>query len=116
MGTFWRVFADDIATPREEIHPAQEKLASVELEAAKLGLHLNSKTTEVMHFMVYGNLPPVSSKVGFRRLKLAGHCVTHPEEEASKLLTNVQCWPQDPYFPFSYLVPHFSEVWKCGKV
>ena len=30
--------------------------------------------------------------------------------------TNVQCWPQDPYFPFSSLVPHFSEVWKCGKV
>ena len=34
----------------------------------------------------YGNLPPVSSKVGFRRLKLAGHCVRHPEEEASKLV------------------------------
>lgn len=50
MGTFWRVFADDIATTTEEIHPAQEKLASVELEAAKLGLHLNSKKTEVMHF------------------------------------------------------------------
>ena len=30
--------------------------------------------------------------------------------------TNVQCWPQDPYFPFSSLVPHFSEVWKCGTV
>ena len=28
--------------------------------------------------------------------------------------TNVQGWPQDPYFPFSFLVPHFSEVWKCG--
>ena len=35
---------------------------------------------------LYGNLPPVSSKVGFRGLILAGHCVTHPEEEASKLL------------------------------
>ena len=34
----------------------------------------------------YGNLPPVSSKVGFRRLKLAGHCVRHPEEEESKLV------------------------------
>ena len=32
------------------------------------------------------NLPPVSSKVGFRRLKLASHCVKHPEEEASKLV------------------------------
>ena len=32
---------------------------------------------------LYGNLPPVSSKVGFRRLKLASHCARHPEEEAS---------------------------------
>ena len=35
---------------------------------------------------LYGNLPPVSSKVGLRRLKLAGHCVRHSEEEASKLV------------------------------
>ena len=27
---------------------------------------------------LYRDLPPVSSKVGFRRLKLAGHCVRHP--------------------------------------
>ena len=33
-----------------------------------------------------------------------------------RVCTNVQRWPQDPYFPFSSLVPHFSEVWKCGKV
>ena len=33
-----------------------------------------------------GNLPPVSSKVGFRGLKLASYCVRHPEEEASKLV------------------------------
>ena len=26
---------------------------------------------------LYGNLPPVSSKVGFTRLKLTGHCVRH---------------------------------------
>ena len=35
---------------------------------------------------LYGNLPPVSSKVRNRRMKLAGHCVRHPEEEASKLV------------------------------
>ena len=28
----------------------------------------------------------MSSKVGFRRLKLAGHCLRHPAEEASKLV------------------------------
>ena len=27
--------------------------------------------------------------------------------------TNVQHWPQDLYFPFSSLVLHFYEVWKC---
>ena len=35
---------------------------------------------------LYGNLPSVSSKVGFRRLKLGSHCATHPQEEASKLV------------------------------
>ena len=35
---------------------------------------------------LYDGLPKVSSKVASRRLKLAGHCVRHPEEEASKLV------------------------------
>ena len=43
-------FADDIAITTTQIHQAQEMLASVELEAVKIGLHLNSKKTEVMHF------------------------------------------------------------------
>ena len=34
-------------------------------------------------------MPPVSSKVGFRRLKLAGHYVRHPREEASKLVLSI---------------------------
>ena len=34
----------------------------------------------------YGNLPPVSSKAGFRGLKVAGHCVRHPEKETFKLV------------------------------
>ena len=35
---------------------------------------------------LYGGLPKVTSKVASRRMKLAGHCVRHPEEEASKLV------------------------------
>ena len=35
---------------------------------------------------LYGNLPPVSSKMGFRKVQLAGRCVRHPKEEASKLV------------------------------
>ena len=42
-------FADDTSTT-EEIHRAQEMLASVKLEAVHIGLHLNSKKTEVKHF------------------------------------------------------------------
>ena len=34
---------------------------------------------------LYGELPPVSSKVAHRRMLIAGHCVRH-EEEASKLV------------------------------
>ena len=42
--------ADNIAVTTEETHQAQEMLASVEIEAAIIGLHLNSKKTEVIHF------------------------------------------------------------------
>ncbi|MCH2405858.1 MAG: hypothetical protein MK200_06655 [Nitrosopumilus sp.] len=36
--------------------------------------------------MLYGNLPKVSDKIRERRLRLAGHCVRHPEEQASNLI------------------------------
>ena len=32
---------------------------------------------------LYGHLPPVSSKIAARHLRLAGHCIRHPEEIAS---------------------------------
>ena len=35
---------------------------------------------------LYGRLPPASSKVASRRLKLAGHCARHLDEVASKLV------------------------------
>ena len=34
---------------------------------------------------LYGKLPKVTSKIAMRRLRLAGHCVRHPEEIASQL-------------------------------
>ena len=34
----------------------------------------------------YGTLPKITIKIRERRLKLAGHCTRHPEEEASKLV------------------------------
>ena len=56
-------FTDDIAITTEEIHQAQEMLASVETEAAKIGLHLNSKKTEVMHFS-QGGVTTIKAKNG----------------------------------------------------
>ena len=35
---------------------------------------------------LYGNLPPVTSKIAARRLRLAGHCIRHPEEIASQFV------------------------------
>ena len=35
---------------------------------------------------LYDGLPKVSTKVATRRMKPAGHCIRHPEEEASKLV------------------------------
>ena len=35
---------------------------------------------------LYGSLPRISTKIRARRLKLAGHCVRHPEEVASNLV------------------------------
>ncbi len=44
------LFADDIALISEEIEQAQELLNRVETEAAKVGLHMNTKKTEVMAY------------------------------------------------------------------
>ncbi len=36
--------------------------------------------------ILYGELPKISSKIRERRMRTAGHCLRHPEEEASKLI------------------------------
>ena len=43
-------FADDIALLSDEIEQAKQLLARVEEEAAKIGLHVNSKKTEHMMY------------------------------------------------------------------
>ena len=40
----------------------------------------------VPNVILYGILPKLSSKIRERRMRLAGHCVRHTEEEASKFL------------------------------
>ena len=35
---------------------------------------------------LYGDLPKVTAKIAMHRLRLAGHCVRHPEEIASQLV------------------------------
>ena len=44
------MFADDIALVSEEIHQAQTFLDRVEVEAGKVGLHINAGKTELMAF------------------------------------------------------------------
>ena len=43
-------FADDIALISEGLAQAQKMLTRVETEAAKIGLHMNAKKTQVMPF------------------------------------------------------------------
>ena len=43
-------FADDIALLSNEIHQAQQLLRELEVEAAKVGLHVNAKKTEFMSY------------------------------------------------------------------
>ena len=40
----------------------------------------------ITNIELYGSLPKVTSKIRERRMRLAGHCVRHTEEEASKLI------------------------------
>ena len=46
-------------------------------------VHWSSHTTNAT---LYGELPPLSSKIAARRLRLAGHCYRHPELSAKKLV------------------------------
>ena len=46
-------------------------------------VHWSSHTTNET---LYGNLPPLTSKIAARRLRLAGHCHRHPELSTSKLV------------------------------
>ena len=48
-----------------------------------LGVSWKQKLTNEQ---LYQELPPVTSKVTNRRLKLAGHCIRHPELSASSLI------------------------------
>ena len=40
----------------------------------------------ITNIELYGSLPKVTSKIRERRMRLAGHCVRHTEEEAPKLI------------------------------
>ena len=46
-------FADDIALFSQEIDAAQQLLQRVEIEAGKVGLHLDRKKTEVQCYNIY---------------------------------------------------------------
>ena len=35
---------------------------------------------------LYGDLPKIPDKTAVRRMRLAGHCLRHPEEIASQLV------------------------------
>ena len=43
-------YADDIALVSQEVEQAQIMLTNIEIEVAKIGLHINAKKTEIISF------------------------------------------------------------------
>ena len=61
-----------------------KKLDGVYTRILRMALNVSWKQ-HLTNADLYGKLPPVSSKVAMHRLRLADHCVRHPEEMASQL-------------------------------
>ena len=45
-----------------------------------------SQRQHITNKELYGELPKLSERIREARLRIAGHCVRHPEEEASKVV------------------------------
>ena len=63
----------------------QKRLDGCYTRMLRMALNISWKE-KLTNQQLYGELPPVSSKVAYRRMLLAGHCARHEEEEASKLV------------------------------
>ena len=63
-----------------------KKLTDVILECYEWHWIYHGKKEGKTNEELYRNLPPVSSKIQTRRMKLAGHCIRHKEEIANKLV------------------------------
>ena len=62
MQTTELMFADEIALLSKEIAQTQELLSRVEMEASKIGLHINAKKTELMTFNYEDEITNVTIK------------------------------------------------------
>ena len=51
-----------------------------------LGIISHGRTRSELYITLYGSLPRLSNKLRKRRLKMAGHCIRHPELLASDLV------------------------------
>ena len=60
----------------------QKSLDGVYTRMLRMALNVSWKQ-HITNEELYGDLPKVTSKIAMQRLKLAGHCVRHPEEIAS---------------------------------
>ena len=72
------------------LYRAETWTLTVQLEKALDGVYTRMALgvtwmDHVRNLDLYGDLPPVTNKIRERRMRLAGHCVRHPELEASKL-------------------------------
>ena len=63
----------------------QKSLDGVYTRMLRMALNVSWKQ-HITNEELYGDLPKVTTKIAMQTLKLAGHCVRHPEEIASQLV------------------------------
>ena len=63
----------------------EKSLDGVYTRMLRMALNISWKQ-HITNEDLYGDLPKISAKIAMHRLKLAGHCVRHPEEIASQLV------------------------------
>ena len=77
-------------TTRREIGTVNSKTFYLKFDGAYSGMLCTalkvSWRDHITNENLYGHLLKVSSKIRKRRMRVAGHCVRHKDEEASKLV------------------------------
>ena len=103
--SLWLLWYISLAWESNTLYPPASSLTSKPHSNTKLAD--NAKSRRTASYMYRVTIYTIRWKNTTRSTKTSTVTVT---------LSHVQPWPWNPEFFTSYLVTHFSEVWKCGVV